>query len=35
MERSKIIDIPRLEDSLIGEEAVVTRTQSKPRARSG
>ncbi len=32
MERSRIIDIPRLEDSLIGKEAVVTRTQARPRA---
>ncbi len=32
MERSHVIDIPRLEDSLIGREAVVTRTQSRPRA---
>ena len=32
MERSRIIDIPRLEDSLIGTEAVVTRSQTRPRA---
>jgi glucose-1-phosphate thymidylyltransferase len=32
MERSRIIDIPRLEDSLIGREAVVARTQQRPRA---
>jgi glucose-1-phosphate thymidylyltransferase len=32
MERSKVIDIQRLEDSLIGKEAVVTRTQVRPRA---
>jgi glucose-1-phosphate thymidylyltransferase len=32
MEASRIIDIPRLEDSLIGREAVVTRTQRRPRA---
>jgi glucose-1-phosphate thymidylyltransferase len=32
MEGSRIIDIPRLEDSLIGREAVVTRTQQRPRA---
>ena len=32
MERSRIVDIPRLEDSLIGKEAEVTRTQKRPRA---
>jgi glucose-1-phosphate thymidylyltransferase len=32
MDRSRIIDIPRLEDSLIGREAVVARTQQRPRA---
>jgi glucose-1-phosphate thymidylyltransferase len=32
MERSHVIDIPRLEDSLIGREAVVNRTQARPRA---
>jgi glucose-1-phosphate thymidylyltransferase len=32
MEGSRIVDIPRLEDSLIGREAVVTRTQQRPRA---
>jgi glucose-1-phosphate thymidylyltransferase len=32
MERSMIVDIPRLEDSLIGREAVVNRTQQRPRA---
>jgi glucose-1-phosphate thymidylyltransferase len=32
MERSRIIDIPRLEDSLIGKEAEVTRSQKRPRA---
>ncbi len=32
MERSKVIDIQRLEDSLIGKEAVVSRTQIRPRA---
>lgn len=32
MEGSRIIDIPRLEDSLIGKEAVVSRTQVRPRA---
>jgi glucose-1-phosphate thymidylyltransferase len=32
MDGSRVLDIPRLEDSLIGREAVVTRTQSRPRA---
>jgi glucose-1-phosphate thymidylyltransferase len=32
MERSRIADIPRLEDSLIGRDAVVSRTQQRPRA---
>jgi glucose-1-phosphate thymidylyltransferase len=32
MARSVITDIPRLEDSLIGREAVVVRTQKRPRA---
>ncbi|MFM7755947.1 MAG: glucose-1-phosphate thymidylyltransferase [Actinomycetota bacterium] len=32
MERSKITDITRLEDSLIGREAEVTRSQKRPRA---
>ncbi|MEY2583030.1 MAG: glucose-phosphate thymidylyltransferase [Ilumatobacteraceae bacterium] len=32
MERSRVIDIQRLEDSLIGREAVVTRSQIRPRA---
>jgi glucose-1-phosphate thymidylyltransferase len=32
MDGSRIVDIPRLEDSLIGREAVVTRTQQRPRA---
>lgn len=32
MERSRIIDIARLEDSLIGREAEVTRSQRRPRA---
>jgi len=32
MARSVITDIPRLEDSLIGKEAVVVRTQKRPRA---
>jgi glucose-1-phosphate thymidylyltransferase len=32
MDASRIVDIPRLEDSLIGREAQVTRSQSRPRA---
>ena len=32
MEKSRILDIPRLEDSLIGKEAEVSRTQRRPRA---
>jgi len=32
MEGSKILDIKRLEDSLIGKEAVVSRSQVRPRA---
>ncbi|MBA3605237.1 MAG: glucose-1-phosphate thymidylyltransferase [Actinomycetota bacterium] len=32
MDGSKVFDIPRLEDSLIGREAVINRTQSRPRA---
>ena len=32
MERSRVIDIPRLEDSLIGREAEVRRSQVRPRA---
>ena len=32
LERSRIIDIPRLEDSLIGREVEVARTQQRPRA---
>jgi glucose-1-phosphate thymidylyltransferase len=32
MEGSKIVDIQRLEDSLIGRDAVVSRTQVRPRA---
>ena len=32
MARSTVTDIKRLEDSLIGKEAVVTRTQKRPRA---
>jgi glucose-1-phosphate thymidylyltransferase len=32
MERSKVLDIQRLEDSLIGREAVVSRSHLRPRA---
>jgi len=32
MDDSKVIDIPRLEDSLIGREAVIERTSRRPRA---
>ncbi len=32
MNRSRIVDIPRLEDSLIGTDAVVSRSKRKPRA---
>jgi glucose-1-phosphate thymidylyltransferase len=32
MERSKVIDIQRLEDSLIGKEAIVCRSHLRPRA---
>jgi hypothetical protein len=32
MAGSSIVDIPRLEDSLIGREAVVRRSQTRPRA---
>jgi glucose-1-phosphate thymidylyltransferase len=32
MEQSRVLDIPRLEDSLIGREAVVQRTRMRPRA---
>lgn len=32
MERSRILDVPRLEDSLIGREAQVSRSQRRPRA---
>ena len=32
MDRSQVLDIPRLEDSLIGREAVVRRTHVRPRA---
>jgi glucose-1-phosphate thymidylyltransferase len=32
LERSRIIDIPRLEDSLIGKEVEVVRSQTRPRA---
>jgi glucose-1-phosphate thymidylyltransferase len=32
MDNSKVLDIPRLEDSLIGREALVQRTHVRPRA---
>jgi glucose-1-phosphate thymidylyltransferase len=32
MDGSQVLDIPRLEDSLIGSDAVVTRSRRKPRA---
>jgi glucose-1-phosphate thymidylyltransferase len=32
LERSRIIDVPRIEDSLIGREVEVVRTQIRPRA---
>ena len=32
LERVSITDVPRLQDSLIGRDAVVTRTQSRPKA---
>ena len=32
MDRSQVVDIPRLEDSLIGSDAVVSRSKRKPRA---
>jgi glucose-1-phosphate thymidylyltransferase len=32
MERSRIVDIPRLEDSLVGREVEVVRSQTRPRA---
>lgn len=32
LERSRVVDIPRLEDSLIGKEAEVLRSQTRPRA---
>ena len=32
MDHAKVLDIPRLEDSLIGNEAVVRRTRARPRA---
>ena len=32
MDESQILDIPRLEDSLIGHSAVVVRSQQRPRA---
>ena len=35
MESSQIIDIPRLEDSLIGKDAVVSPHEAQARARCG
>jgi glucose-1-phosphate thymidylyltransferase len=32
MDDSSIIDVPRLEDSLIGSDAVVRRSRQRPRA---
>ena len=32
LERSRIIDVPRIEDSLIGREVEVVRSQIRPRA---
>jgi glucose-1-phosphate thymidylyltransferase len=32
LERSRIVDVPRIEDSLIGKEVEVVRTQTRPRA---
>jgi hypothetical protein len=32
MDDSSVIDIPRLEDSLIGSQAEVTRSRRKPRS---
>jgi glucose-1-phosphate thymidylyltransferase len=32
MDRSQVIDIARLEDSLIGSDAVVQRSKRRPRA---
>ena len=32
LERSRIVDIPRIEDSLIGKEVEVVRSQTRPRA---
>jgi glucose-1-phosphate thymidylyltransferase len=32
LERSRIVDIPRIEDSLIGKEVEVTRSKTRPRA---
>ncbi len=32
LDRSRIIDIPRIEDSLIGKEVEIVRTQTRPRA---
>jgi len=32
MDHSRIVDIPRLEDSLIGQETVISRTRKRPRS---
>jgi glucose-1-phosphate thymidylyltransferase len=32
LERSRVVDIPRIEDSLIGKEVEVTRSKTRPRA---
>ncbi len=32
MDDSRVLQIPRLEDSLIGREAVIERTSKRPRA---
>ncbi len=32
MDHSRVLDIPRLEDSLIGREAVISRTRKRPRS---
>ena len=35
LERSRIVDVPRLDDSLIGRETVVARTQQRAPRHSG
>ena len=35
LERSRIVDIPRIEDSLIGKEVEVVRTQTAARGPCG